>query len=388
MFNKALIIFGVTIILLLVGVWIYLFLYGTPKDLGEAFSNFRLESPTEERPEVPIEATNTQIPLTAGTMVQLSTKPAAGFIYLEEGSRLRYAERGTGYVFEIDLSTGQEERIQGVTRGKTIAAHFSPEGNAVVLVSEGVGRTEAVLQILGGPGDGVYNLPNNIENVHFLDLDTIRWTVADQTGTRGYEFNRPDQSTRQLWQVPLRDVRVFWQNGSTYVINKPAPRLRGGVYAITNGQLSSLVPAKYALSAVIDPGGELMLLTYFDTETRAMRSEFLNLNTNETTETTLKAVPEKCAVDNFSRVIWCALSSNFFELDRDTLNRWYRGEFTAEDELWTTSLVTENLGISQFVADNTDQVIDMTDVTVTSGAEFIFFRNKVNDSLWMYKKSE
>lgn len=384
--RPLIVIAGSTVLVITFVVWIYLFLFGSPKSLTDSFSNIRLAEPTEERPPVLETNNETSIPLSGGSMVQLTTRATAGFVHLEEVGRLRYAERGTGHVYEIDLTTGSEERIDSITKGKTVSAHFSPNGKVAILVYENNAGTAAIMEWLDGSRQETFDLPNNIENIYFADSNVVRWTSGDNNGTTASEMNLSTQETKELWQIPLAEVRVTWGENLTVAVNKPSPRLRGGVYKVEGGQLTSLFSAQHALSAVVDPLGEYILVSYFDTERQRMRTDFVDTTTGETVESALSAVPEKCAVSELSREIWCALSGFFLNSDRNSLNRWYEGNVTTDDDLWLTELRPETLAISSLMVESNEPLIDITDLNISPRGDFIFFRNKLNDSLWMYKK--
>jgi hypothetical protein len=139
--KKILIILGVIIILVLGAAWAYVFIYGVPENADEIFARFDRagDAPvfTGDENSGDIDVGEGDDGMNEGVVSrlrQLTTRPVAGAVFTTAG--IRYVERGTGHVYEIDLASGEERIVSGTTLQRTIRAVFSPDGTHVALTSE------------------------------------------------------------------------------------------------------------------------------------------------------------------------------------------------------------------------------------------------------------
>lgn len=396
MTQKILVGLGITTITIMLLAWVYLLLFGAPAGVNEVFTDLGLQrEPTPIEPTVSLSPTVDLAPA-ATRLAQLSTKAVIGFNYTEaieaststpaQPARLRYAERGTGHVYEIDFSTNTETRISGTTIAKAVLATFSDNGEVAVIIAEdeNTDGTSVSLQAFGATSDKSVALPNNSRDFHFTSPTDLRYTVVENNETVAYEMDWTDETTSSLWRVPLSDIDTKWTDRGALVINKPAPWLQSGVYAIENGALTRVIKPEYVLSAKPDPSGRFILYSYLNTELGSSVNYTLDRDSGESTASSLTVIPDKCTF--VSQDFWCASSFEVSSANRDVLNDWYRGEFTASDALWQgkgdgSSVYVDDLsGLAGFD-------IDVTHLTATEDDQ-LFFINKTNNTLWVYKINE
>lgn len=391
MTQRILVGLGITTITIMLLAWGYLLLFGAPGGVNEIFTDLGLrEGATPIETQTDLSSTTNLAPINT-KLSQLSTKAIIGFIYIEatetststpaKSARLRYAEKGTGHVYEIDFSNNTESRISGTTIAKAVSATFSDDGLAAVIVAEDMDNTSTSLQLFGATSNKSIPLPNNARDFDFTSDESLRYTLIEGNETVGYELDPDKEVTTSLWRIPLTDIDTKWTERGALVINKPATFLMSGVYSVENGRLSRVVAPKYGLSAVTEPTGQFVLYSYFDTEIGALTNYILDRNNGATTTSALMAIPEKCTFIPLN--FWCASSFETSSGNRDVLNDWYRGEFTASDALWQgtddgSATYIDNLsGLAGFD-------IDVTNLTTTTDNQ-LFFINKTNSSLWVYK---
>lgn len=392
MLKKILFITGGIILLLLVSTWVYLLLFGTPISQSGLFANFN-ETPATER-EV-IENTETQTQLADSTQLQqLTTRPVAGYIFLKTesatttdglsiqgGEYLRYLERGTGHIYEIDLDNGIEEKISATTIKQATEAYFNPSGLKVIIVSDS--ETQRKSQLLSLTDDRSVNLGTSHRNFQWLDDNTYRHTETNTDNTTSY-YENTDGTDSLLWTTPLSSVDVRLFGDESVVINKMAPNLQGGVFFVLPGQLDILVKPEYSLTALPDRSGTQIAYSYYDTQEKNIQSRLLDIETEQDFALSLLVAPEKCDFsDTSNTAIYCAVSDHFVEAERDTLNQWYKGEISVADNLWVMETTQGSAKYFAPVSDQTGYNVDITDLQVAG--QYIFFRNKINDTLWKYQ---
>jgi len=385
MTNKILIIIGASTILLMLGAWIYLFVFGTPDSVGQALNN--LSSPETPFEQPIVGSLDTTVALGDKNLAQLTTRPVAGFVLINTTSQptVRYAEKGTGHVYEINLTNGTEERIDGTTSANTTEAYFNEEGTEAVLVS--VDNQERVVvwrTSVGSAGSTI--LPNNSYDFAWGSEDSLRYTEKTSEGKVAYEASK--DSRTELWRVPMADLRVMFTATTALLINNPAANLAGSLYEIQNNSLTTIVGPAYAFTATPDPAGQYVLYRYFDTEKQTTVAKVRDVYTNEETISPLPAIPEKCVFSPVRLRVWCASSFMLLGTDRGYLNKWYRGEAISEDKIWVSDY--ENWGVASIEVDLLEVAgfnIDVVDMTVSDDGTMLLFRNKINDALWMYRLS-
>lgn len=394
----TIIIVGLVIIAILLLSWAYLLFFGAPQEINEVFTDLGLRGgPTEITTDINGGGESiTQLAINDGKLVQLSTKSVAGFVYISKGEtgtstptgpgKLRYAERGTGHVYEINLADSTETRISGTTVGQTVDAVFNSNGETVVLRAEDGENVSAAAYLLGANTTKKTELPVNSNNFYFSSTTMLRYGVADNGSTVVYEKDLASDTTATLWTVPFTDINIIWTERGAFVVNKPSPWLKSGVYLV-NGGLRRIVTPQYALSAVVGSNGQFLLYSAFDSKVGRVTSHIVDNDTGESMGAVLFAVPEKCLSTEASSGFLCASSIPLSDGNRDRLNEWYRGELISSDTIWKQSE-----GGSATYIDNLAELsgfdIDVTDLTISPDGSRLFFRNKINDTLWMYRIGE
>ncbi|OGG85574.1 hypothetical protein A2392_02250 [Candidatus Kaiserbacteria bacterium RIFOXYB1_FULL_46_14] len=386
MSKNILIIIGATTVILLIGAWGYLFLFGAPGSVTQVLNNLRSPDTPYEQPITG--STDTTVAIGNKNLAQLTTKSTAGFVLIKtaSGSAVRYAEKGTGHIYEINLTSGTEERIGGTTFANTAEAYFSGDGSEIILVTiDGTDRKVVWRRSIDSAEP--IALPANSYDFAWNDDGVLRYTVKESGVTVAYE-NR-DGNPQELWRTPLSDVRVFFNQSETFLVNNPAPRLSGGLYEVKDNTLVREAGPEYAFTGMPDPTGQFLLYRYFDTENQTAVAKILDTYSNQETISALPAVPEKCAFSPAKQRVWCASSFMLLWRDREYLNKWYRGEVSSPDSLWVSNY--NNFESASLVVDFSEEAgfdIDVVDMKVSDDGAMLLFRNKINDALWMYRLSE
>lgn len=382
MFKGILITTGLLLLLVLAGFWIYLLFFGTPQSVRQIFTNFGQNEPAERPLTNESVLDPDQLDISKATLEQLTTRPVAG--YISTGEVLLYAERGTGHVYRIDFNTGLEERVQSVTLAKTVGAIFSGEGDSVILVSESEALLRASFYEINGENDTGLDLPPNSANYTLIGSTTILYTRVISNNTVAYSFDKESLLTKELWRIPLTDVNVYFVSGKTFVVNRPSAMLRGAVYEVVNGELVRRTAPQLALTAKISPDGQALIYNYYNAPNKSLLSEFVDLASKEVIEAPLTVVPEKCGFAENGR-LWCG-ESDIFSLGRQSIiSDWYKGTATSDDQLWEVATREGQAIMRLDLKEESGFVIDTIDLEVSPDGKRIFFVNKLNDTLWMYR---
>ena len=387
--KKTLIIVGAVLLFLaLVGFWVYLMFFGGTTGNNPLFTDFSIgigEQPETIIPETTTPALLPQVDTSGEALRQLTTRPVAGFQYIETAGLglIKYAEVGTGHVYEINLATGEEARISGTTIPRVVEAVFSAEGTTVALVSESGYVQDVYVGDIVTDGDGAgfidgVNLPPNAR-VAALSSTTVWYHSSDLDGTTVFAMDTNTLEQREVAIVPFSDVVITVTNDSVLVTNAATSEFEGALYQSNGGSLLPLTPSAYGFSAFIN---QKYFITTVLEEDRALSSA-VNRSDDSTQPLSIVALPEKCDSDSFSNeLIWCGAPIQ--DPPIETIENWYQGTTGLPDALWKTNLFSGESTLISNLSSEAGRIIDVIALQYAEGIDNAFFINKIDGTLWQY----
>jgi len=391
--KQVLVATGLFILVGVCALWIYLLVFGVPKDTNDIFADFGFPVARNDGQAGDTlanqENSSTVAVSNAEKLSQLTLRPVAGWQTLTISSTTEavvYAEQGTGHIYEININTGAEERIDGTTVPGTKSTIFSPDGKTVVFISDTEGKNRVYVRSINTSSeDAGYistELPPNASNVSFSGTKTLNYTLADADGSAGYEYNLTNNSQTVIFNVPFKEIAVIWSSDGTYLYNKPAPDLRGSLYKLNGNKLASLTDSAYNLVATKQDLGSIFAYTKADIF--ADKLVGYALVNGEETELPLIVVPEKCTFSNKELYqMWCALPvKNDYE--RDSLTNWYKGTEKNEDLIWNYDIAGGSATLLDDLTEISGRNIDVDNITTNASEDKLYFRNKNDNTLWLY----
>lgn len=391
--KKVLIIILIIIVLVLIGVWGYLMLYGVPEELP-SFTDV-LDNTSEPvtpgnfpDPVVVPDETFDDAPQNAeiiGVLSRLTERQVAGAVFTSENGTesVRYAERGTGHIYEIDAATGQEERVTITTIPRTTRVVFAPSGNRAVFTIEANGlQNESFIGTVVRDDAGSNTLEQDLlvagaSNFMFDAIgDTLFYTVSGPNGTVGYERDLKTDSETERFSIPLRDVVVIWDENRTYAYPKPTSELSGGLYEINGNSLTRIGDDGNGLMAEVD-ASRIALST---TDEEGVRSRFMAGGTE--TPLAISMFPQKCDFSSVSTTtLWCAAP---LTATNDSLpDEWHQGVVSFDDIFWRVSTESGEAELIFFFSEETTTPIDAVDFATNEDDTYAFFKNKNDQTLWL-----
>ncbi len=374
---------GIVTILLIIGVWVYLLMFGAPKQTSDVFTNLGVD--VTPRPAVVVEAPTEQAGYTVDTssgLQQLTTRPVAGYTAItattSSSTIVRYVEQGTGYIYDIDLETGVEKQISRKTVPKVRSAVFSPNGQTVALTAiDGyrqdtfVGKIDTANETIEGE-----DLMPNVTNIFLADENTVKYTAESTDGLIGYSYDLTSSQLKQNFVVPFRDIKVIWLSDTTYFYNKPAEHLLGYLYKVEGGSYQPTDIKGYSLT--VDASQNIIVYSHDNSTTK-----FRNLVTNTENDSPIKIIPEKCAFYNKigQSELWCANPIN--PNDLNTIE-WYQGKSLGLDNLWLISSLGYQATLIVDLEKLSGRPIDVKDIMVSNNDKLLLFNNKLDNTLWKF----
>lgn len=382
--KKALIIIGGILLILLLGAWGYLLMFGTPESAREVFTRFEegSEIPQDSLTEDP-DITDTVIDTAPERFKQLTTRPVAGATFTESG--VRYVEQGTGHIYDIDLETGEITLLSGTTFPRTTKAVFSADASSVIISTLNDNSIRSIIAELStttleqGSIEAV-SMPENATDLFFREGHAY-YLLKQENGSTGYRYDIKKKTATSVFSIPLRDMRVVWGD-TIYAYTIPTARQSGSVYQIkgsgTLGYVTTDAPGLVAVgyengviaTSMID--GELSSTAVTKGGARADQS--------------FPAIPEKCVQDPLNAIsVFCAVPTNIGE--GEFPDSWYMGKLSYSDTLWR--LNTETGGASlllDFTAENGNPM-DVHAIGSDPLGTRLFIINKHDNTLWLFDRS-
>ncbi len=387
--NKTLLIIGgIILILIVAGVWAYLFMFGAPKEGEGIFANFGNsggENSTLPDQEQPIIDTNTTT--SSGgpqKLKQLTERPVAGAGFTTDG--IRYMELGTGHIYDITLTSGSETLVTGTTIPKVVDATFSESGSRVAFIRDDAGVYRASVGTItkADNGGGVLDTVRLPEYAKDLNFDTsgeaIHYLETTDSKTSGHSYNIAKKSDSLLFSVPLEDVEAVWGNDQTYVYTTPSGKALGYIYEIVKGVPTYVTEGQYGLMGVPWAGGAIVthlnnnvLESYLITDAGPQKQPVVMFE-------------EKCVTaKGGSASLYCAAPAD--SLGNAYPDAWYKGVVSFSDYLWKIDVgFQEAEMLSNFLGES-GREIDVKKIGVDAEETKLYFINKNDNTLWMYDLS-
>jgi dipeptidyl aminopeptidase/acylaminoacyl peptidase len=368
-------------------VWGYLLVFGAPKDASGVFSNFGIggEPSAVANPD----GSGTIIDTSGqgsgpGVLRQLTTRPVAGAAFLQDGN-VWYAERGTGYLYAIDLASGDERQLTATTHEKVIDAQFSPSGNAVVFTTETSSGVRTSIETVTKDDEGQTTLTTltsalGVDNAVFSnDGSAVLYTTKTSTGADMYSYDLDTRDDALLLSLPFSSA-VISRGSSLYVAVKAAAALPGYVYRVVNGGLEHLRDGGLGLTAFGYQGG-------FETTENTDNGIRATAFEDTTYKLPLPLLPEKCAsLANATSTLICA-SPMAWPDDAVFPDDWYKGTVSLTDLLWRVNIHDGEAALLVDPTKNTGRSLDvMRIVENTDGTQFLLI-NKNDNTLWLFTPS-
>jgi len=362
-------------------------LFGAPKETKEVFTNlgfeFSSQGTTIQPPQPDSVLPDMVINTKDAALRQLTTRPVAGFIFASttNGKTVRYVERGTGHIYEINLDSGVESALSRTTVPKVSTAVFSPDGSTVAFTSYNQYTSEVFVGTLGSETNIIgIALQPGAENIAFETNTEIHYTLTNNGTTKGYTHDIETLTQREVFSFNYANVDMSWGSGldSIYLSTKPAHNLEGFIYTIVNNILTPATFSANGLSALVTNNHIVTTYTVDNVYTSGVIHK----------DGTFKALPllalkEKCAPYPFdTNFMWCAapldVTSPTFVED------WYKGIHTSEDYFWYLNLDDQTAQLKANPIILTGRTIDVSKISIHQGGQLLAFTNKIDHTLWLY----
>lgn len=388
--RTLLIVGGITIVLILIGIWAYILFTGTTSE-NVSFNDFGFGDTTDPtvivtpdtNPAIDTEPEST----TPDRLQQLTTGPVAGYVQLTTSAAnptVMYVESGTGHIYTINLTTKESNRASATTIPLTNSAAITPNGRHVMMQSNHGQQASFIIGTIGSTSDRLSNFELNEPVVSFTATIENEFLFATQgVGELVVKkYNPLTSNSVILFTIPFVETTIAWNHtaaGPHIVYPKTTNKLEGYVYSYTNGVADRVNASGFGLSAV--GSSQSTIYSKLDGETY----QTYNLSNKElsSVSTPLTFIPEKCQFTKSSGVI-ALCGAGLESASVNMPDSWYRGTYTANDAIWEYNTTQQSARLLVSPETTTGRMIDLVNPKLSINDHNLYFQNKLDQTLWVY----
>lgn len=313
---------------------------------------------------------------------KLVSENISGAILLKNPStssgRIRYIERGTGHVYEIDLDGGNKKKISNTTIPGIFDVIFSTDGSRAILKYISNGNLNIFSAKISSTTEGIF-LPSNIKDIVFSPKgDRILYSVPNSNDNLLVAASPENKNQKTFLKNPFGDWRINWvSDNNIYLANAPSAFNDGFLYRlnIAAGALEKMLGPKLGLQITSD--GANVLFSESDRDNRTILSSILNIKSGKITPLDFKIIPEKCVWSRKEKnALFCGLPAPFPEIVYP--DDWYQGKVS----FFTDTILKINIVDMTAAGFEIEDGFDIVKPFLSEDESALFFVNRNDGSLW------
>ena len=296
-------------------------------------------------------------------------------------------ESGTGYVYKINNTSPNPQRITNTLIPLTFSATFISDEKIILDHFTQTSGDSLETLILSLEEKSESSLFSSISAISFPDnrgysvarnKETIFYLGVDGSSTNVQEYSIKNNTFKTIYKTPLKSLTIDSWDNIPILASKPSLASEGVIYELKNNRLKQIAPSSTALSFISNPYKKNIL-------TSINNLTIIGENEKDFISIPLETFPEKCSWVNEQDII-CAEptqtnsvgNKNFESFVPDT---WYKGQVTFVDGIKFISPPYNN-PINIYVPVVGSDAFDIVDLRVIESQKTLFFINKLDGSLW------
>jgi hypothetical protein len=327
-------------------------------------------------------------------LFRITDTPVAGSIAFTRGTTspitmVRYVDRATGHIYEVDLDTFDKVRITNQTLPKIYEAYFSEDANSVLLRSLKAGDVIENLSLKLTPPtststDALYSVEASVLRGDITEViqgggNSLFYVLRDTSSINTSSFN--GSGSRSIYTSPFNSWRLTRSGSNLLIYTKASSGLLGYAYNlnITNGSLTKVLGPLYGLTVLPNQNGSI--LAYSHVEGSKIRTYTRNTQDQNLYEIIPPTLVEKCVWSsiNTSTIICASPISGLTSNEPDS---WYKGITSFSDRIWR---IDTSIDVSELLVEPKnllDVDIDVYNPQLSPREDYMIFQNKRDLSLW------
>ncbi|OGG57737.1 hypothetical protein A2853_04290 [Candidatus Kaiserbacteria bacterium RIFCSPHIGHO2_01_FULL_55_17] len=323
--------------------------------------------------------------------VNKSQTAGAGFVESGTSTRLRFVERGTGFIFDVIPETLALERLTNILIPRTYEALVTENGRLIVRgTEEDGGVTTTVASVAAtSTSEGSRTLtqkrlPNGIRSITANKTGgEILYVVEGPTGAVASRAAWDGTKAKEVFTSAVSGWQLHWLGSERIVlVQNPSDNIPGYSYEVQkNGALSPLLRPVPGLTLLPHPSSRALL---YGASSGALTLFVRVSATSTSVSLPIRTIADKCVWDPKQQSIaYCAVPQSLPA--PSFLDRWYRGEAHTADAWWR---VDAGAASAELLFSPGSFVLDVERPVIDKSGNYIAFVNAVDKSLWLLRIAE
>lgn len=336
---------------------------------------------------------------------QISNFPVAGAAFLEnknlstlptqagEETLIRFIARENGHIFEVRADSTTQKRISNTTilriwdtkwlsgGGAFVARFLDDESSEIESFYAEIKEPEASGE---GEIDGVF-LPNNIKELTLSSDDKIFYLVSIGDGSVGIIADADGDGKVQVFDSLLSEWNIQWAGGDKIALTtKPSAGISGYLYFLDSKteKLEKILSGIAGLTTLVNKDATHVLFT--QNEGNRLLLRVLDIEEETITDLPLWTLSEKCIWSELNEnIIYCGVPNIIPRADN--LDLWYQGLISFSDSIWMIDIQTQTASILADPRDIANREIDLIKPILSADENYLIFTNKKDSTLWQLK---
>ncbi len=364
----------------------------TPAPLGNPFPS---GTNIPAQPKTPTTPTPTIPPGQLRQLTQLTQKSVSGAIFISSTTTqqvVRYFEKATGHIYDIDLQKGESSRISNTTIPGIFEISWLKNGEQAVIrytennetgIEDAV-RSFIITSLSATSTHGIF-LPSDTETIATSPQgDQVFYLIPYEGLNFGITATSDNKKQKQIISTPFGEFIASWPNSNIItLLTKPSADAQGYFYKLDPVKLyfDKILGGITGLTALLSPSGENVIYSY--TSGQGFKTNIYNVKDNKSSALALTTMPEKCVWSKIKKeIIYCAVPASVPEgIYPDS---WYQGLVSFSDRIWKVDVLN---GSTEIISAENNQDFDFINLFTSKNEDYIFFQNKKDGTLWSLKIS-
>jgi hypothetical protein len=308
-----------------------------------------------------------------------------GFATSTQGVRVRYAERSTGYVFQVNPLDGGIVRLTNSLTPKTYEVYFAPQDRVIERSLDAAGAIATFAGFINTSTTssltGV-SLPKDIAAVApDPKAPQLLYLQLHGGGVVGMTSGWNGSKQKQVFVSVLSDWRISWlPDGRIILVQKAADGLAGYAYTLKGAALQPLLGPLPGLTILPRTGSSALL---YSTSSGGGLALFVRVSaTTSVTRLPIATVADKCVWAPGAVLIAYCAAPQVAPIGA-FLDAWYRGEIHSRDAIWR---IDAGANQAQLIfAPSSDISLDVINPVIDDGGSYIAFMNAADQSPWLLR---
>lgn len=214
--------------------------------------------------------------------------------------------------------------------------------------------------------------------------DKIFMLVNESGKGVGYIANFDGSSVVRIFSTPLLQLNVEWPEENTIAITTKGSASQAGFMYFVNtktGTWKKILGPINGLSTKTSHNAKYVIYSSATMDKQGVNTNIYNVAKAIASEASVKTLADKCAWGNNEKeMIYCAAPSE--PISAIYPDDWYKGNISFTDKIWQINAVSNEIRLISSIVDQSDRVIDVSNLKLDARDEFLFFMNKKDLSLW------